>query len=68
MRTFAAMLVPYFKSSECCDYGNNFIDLPFQSGNVIAFRLLLLVVPLCTLLVSSVLVVIVFNCYRKSVF
>ena len=37
MITFAAMLVPYFKTFESCDYGNKRIDLLFQIRNVIKF-------------------------------
>ena len=42
MGTSAAMLVPYFKPREGCDYDNKPIDVPFQSRNVIQFHLPLL--------------------------
>ena len=42
MASFAAMLSSYFKSFESSEHGNNLIDLPFQSWNVIEFSSLLL--------------------------
>ena len=49
MGTFAAMLVPYFKSQEGFDDGNKSIDLPFQSRKVIeCFHLPLLIVFFCS--------------------
>ena len=80
MGTVTAMLVPYFRSCEGCEYGNIPIDLPFQSRNNNGFHLLLLPLPfalgnrftlyvyICTLIVKLVLVVIVNNCFRKKVF
>ena len=37
MGTFTAILVPYFKPCEGCDYGNKTLHLPFQSRNVVKF-------------------------------
>ena len=37
MDSFAAMMGPYFKSCEGCDYGNKPTDLSFQSRNVVEF-------------------------------
>ena len=42
MGTFGAILARYFKSCESCDYGNQSIDLPFQSSNVPEFHIPLL--------------------------
>ena len=46
MGTFAAMLGPYHKSCESCDYGNIPIDLPFQIWYAVEFSSpILLLVP-----------------------
>ena len=44
MGTFAATLVPYFKTSEGCECGNKLKDLPIQIGRSSSFQLSLLFV------------------------
>ena len=48
MGTFAATLVPYFKTSEGCDCGNKPKDLPIQIGRSSSFHLSLLLVSFTT--------------------